>query len=111
MAAILDPKLRARVERAERWPKSLLVEAKPDLIRNGAVRMTLGKKGWKLGFDTDKAALIEDGVLDFWIDNQNRGRIMNSDPRDFGLVHYADIPAAPGRAFLSPEGRPTMPLA
>lgn len=95
-------------ERTKQWPQVSLAEAKPDGLRNGVVRMLLGKKGWQLGFDADKAALIEDGTLDLWIDNQNRGRIMNSDPRDFGLVHYADIPSGTGRAFISPAGWPTL---
>ena len=64
----------------------------PDLLRNGVVRVTFGKKGWKFGFDADNATLIEDGTLDFWIDNQNRGRILNIGPEKLGLARFADCP-------------------
>lgn len=44
-------------ERAERWPQPPLVEAQPDLLRNGVVRVAFGKKGWQFGFDAAKASV------------------------------------------------------
>lgn len=79
-------------ERVDRWPDDQSVQATTNSIRNGVVRVAFGKKGWKFGFDADNATLIEDGALDFWIDNQNRGRIMNIGPEKLGLVRFADAP-------------------
>ena len=89
------------VERAQRWEEANVGDATCDhqsgagRISNGILAVTFGKKGWELGFQPlgEPAAgklLIKDGGLDFWIDNQNRGRIMNSDPKDLGLARYAD---------------------
>ncbi len=93
-------------------------------MSNGVVRMTIDKGGWNLAFDApaDSVAkpgkagakslpntLIEAGQADFWIDNQNRGRIANADPKVLGLVHF---PPA-GRmekceASVTPDGRPVI---
>lgn len=94
-------------ERTEGWSESRMAEAKPGMLRNSVVRVEFGKKGWRFGFDADKAALIEDGQLDFWVDNQNRGRIMNSDPKDLGLVRFQE-PFQQGTPAISPDGRPTL---
>lgn len=96
-------------ETAERWQEKQVVEAKPELLRNGVVRAEFGKKGWRFGFDAAKATLIEDGQLDFWVDNQNRGRIMNSNPKDLGLVHFATAAHVEKReASVTPDGRPAL---
>ena len=96
-------------ERAERWIEAPLAEATPEGMRNGLLRFTFGKKGWRLGFDADKAALLEDGQLDFWVDNQNRGRIMNGNPKDLGLVHFATAERVEKRAAsVTPDGRPIL---
>ncbi len=96
-------------EPAERWPERQLAEAKPDMLRNGVVRVEVGKKGWRFGLDADKTALIEDGQLDFWVDAQNRGRIMNSDPQDLGLVRFATAARVEKReASVTPDGRPVL---
>ena len=95
-------------ERVERWPDCQVVEAKPDAIRNGVVRVTFGKKGWKFGFDADNATLIEDGTLDFWIDNQHRGRILNIGPEKLGLARFADAAVQKTEAFVTAAGRPSL---
>jgi len=96
-------------EPAPQWPESRLVEASPETLRNGVVRVDFGAKGWRFGFDADKAALVENGQLDFWIDDQNRGRIMNSDPKDLGLVHFASVAKVERReASITPDGRPIL---
>lgn len=89
-------------------------------LRNGVVRVALDEAGWDLGFDrpttaggaAEKAArdlLIENGRLDFWIDNQNRGRIMNADPKDLGLVHFATAARLEEcSASVGPDGRPSL---
>ncbi len=79
-------------ERTDRWPEDQLIRATTNSIRNGVVRFALGKKGWTFGFDADNATLIEDGQLDFWVDDQNRGRIMNIAPEKLGLLRFADAP-------------------
>jgi hypothetical protein len=96
-------------EPAERWSESRLAEAKPEKLRNGVVRVEFGKKGWRFGFEADKATLIEDGQLDFWVDDRNRGRIMNSDPNDLGLVRFATA-ARVGKSevAITPDGRPVL---
>ena len=68
-------------ETAERWQEKQVVEAKSELLRNGVVRVEFGKKGWKFDFDAPKAALIEDGQLDFWVaakagDISDRGLVL-----------------------------------
>ena len=97
-------------ERAPRWPENQLVKAKPGLLRNGVVRMALEKKGWNFGFDAERATLVEDAELEFWVDNQNRGRLLNSSPRDLGLADYAEATLEKSEAFMSPEGRPSLRL-
>ena len=95
-------------ERAEHWPQPPTVEAQPDLLRNGVVRVAFGKKGWKFGFDADNATLVEDGTLDFWIDNQNRGRILNIGPEKLGLARFADSRVEKTEAFVTADGRPSL---
>ncbi len=105
-------------ERAEKWADDAMVSAAYDSarqsgeIRNGVVAATLGKKGWNLSFDgagTNRPALIKDGVLDFWVDNQNRGRIANGNPKDMGLLQFsADARAEKCEASVSPDGRPAI---
>ncbi|MEI7732375.1 MAG: hypothetical protein WCO56_22580 [Verrucomicrobiota bacterium] len=95
-------------ERAERWTEAQLAEAKPEGMKNGVLRFALGKKGWNLGFESGKATVIEDGALDFWIDNQNRGRIMNISPKDLWLVQYADSVQEKCDAAVTPDGQPAI---
>ena len=45
-------------EGAERWPDGPALETKPDALRNGVVRVTFEKKGWKFGFDADQATRV-----------------------------------------------------
>lgn len=97
-------------EPAERWSESQLAEAKPEMLRNGVVRVDFGEKGWRFGFEAEKAALIEEGQLEFWVDDQNRGRIMNSDPKDLGLIRFRNR-SPKGTASFSPDGRPTLTVA
>jgi len=113
-------------ERAERWQdtKGLAVAtcdeaAGTGALANGLLRVAFGKKGWNLAFEPPalgagdaapgKNVLIQNGALDFWIDNQNRGRIMNADPKDLGLVHFATAARLENcEASVGLDGRPTF---
>ena len=46
-------------------------------LRNVDAPMGLEEKGWNFGFDAEKATLVENAKLEFWVDNQNRGRLLN----------------------------------
>jgi len=96
--------------RAERWPGAPPIEAKQDLLRNGVARVAFAKKGWQFGFDAEKAAVIEDGTLDFWIDDQNRGRILNIAPEKLGLARFADSQIEKAEAGITPTGRPSLQI-
>lgn len=54
-------------------------------LSNGVVRVDLDRAGWKLSFAAPDATLVHNGVLDLWVDNQDRGRIANADPKQLGL--------------------------
>ena len=107
------------VARAEAWPADTWTHAEctPDatrgLLANGVIRWTPSPRGWSLGFDTPSAGdtlVIKEGLLDFWVDNQNRGRILNADPVDLGLASYRDAKLVRATASVTPEGRPTVTL-
>ncbi|MCL4203024.1 MAG: hypothetical protein KJ000_11025 [Pirellulaceae bacterium] len=106
-------------ERADRWQESALVEANAGtenasgVIRNGLLRVEFGNQGWNLGFagsaeSREETRLITNGKLDFWIDDQDRGRILNSDPRDLGLARYAEATLIAAEASVEPDGRPVL---
>lgn len=80
-------------------------------LRNGIVNFTLEKKGWGLAFEvpgTNKPALIKDGLLDFWVDDRNRGRIANGNPKDLGLLQFAaDARVEQCEASVT-DGRPSI---
>jgi hypothetical protein len=104
-------------ERAEQWPedKVTMATCEPSgaaaVMKNGVLRVTFGKTGWNLAFDaaeTDKTFLVQDGTLDFWIDNQNRGRITNADPKELGLRRYANARLEKCEAAVGPDGRPAI---
>jgi hypothetical protein len=114
---------RSRLEltatRADAWPADTWTRAEcsPDasagVLANGMVRWTPGARGWSFGFDTPNAGetlLIKDGVLDFWVDNQNRGRILNADPVDLGLASYREARLVRATASRTPAGRPVVTL-
>jgi hypothetical protein len=80
-------------------------------MKNGILHFTFGKKGWRLGFEKEKAGLIEDGGPDFWIDNQNRGRITNADAnyvKQLRLVRFADATVEKCEASVGADGRPVI---
>ncbi len=104
-------------ERAEQWPedKVTMATCEPSgasaAMKNGVLRVTFGKTGWNLAFDaaeTEKTFLVQDGTLDFWIDNQNRGRITNADPKEMGLRRYANARLEKCEATVGPDGRPSI---
>lgn len=105
------------VQRAERWEDAAVAKASSDAasatgtIGNGVLSVEFGKKGWNLRFQNavlDQGLLVRDGGLDFWVDNQNRGRIMNSDPHDLNLARYANSKLEHCETTLTPEGRPVF---
>ena len=80
-------------------------------LRNGVVQMTMGDKGFNFGFDVPKATLIEESMMNFWVDDQNRGRLSNNDSKllkPLGLLRFIDFPVANRKAFVGPDGRPTL---
>lgn len=107
------------VEPAPRWDEAVMAQARCDpanstgVIRNGVLNVTFGKAGWDLAFD-DAAGqaggkiLVRGGLLDFWVDNQNRGRIQYGNPKDMGLARYADAAFEKCQAMVAPDGRPTF---
>ncbi|MCX7047859.1 MAG: GDSL-type esterase/lipase family protein [Candidatus Sumerlaeota bacterium] len=100
-------------EKSDRWQEAKVADAKPEEVRNGILRFAFGKKGWRLEFEKEKTGLIEDGALDFWIDNQNRGRITNGDAsylKQLGLARFADAPVEKREASVSPDGRPSIKI-
>jgi hypothetical protein len=93
-------RLQLAIEAASAWENSPPVEAKPDLIRNGVVRVSFAPEGWELAFDAGPAtnmALIRDGQLDFWIDDQNRGRISMESPSTGCGVGLSTLLPTPGK--------------
>ena len=101
---------------ADRWEEFAPADAQSGeeigtgSIRNGILRATFGKRGWDLGFtgtteEAESSLLVTGGKLDFWVDDQNRGRIMNVDPRELGLARYADAALESSRAWVEPDGR------
>lgn len=88
-----------------------LVSASEEQLRNGIVSMTMGPKGFSFGFDAPQATLIEESMMNFWVDDQNRGRLSNNDPKllkPLGLLRFVDFPVENRKAFVAPDGRPTL---
>jgi len=83
-------------------------------IANGVLSVRIDKSGWNLGFAPTAQApaklLIQNGKLDFWVDNQNRGRIANSDPADLGLIHSTTASFEKCAASVSPDGGPSIQI-
>ncbi len=105
---------------------------------NGIVRFKLGPAGWALGFnpgdgfgiapvraanapaidpakrpnaDADPLMMIDKGNLQFWIDNQNRGRLTNGKPGDMGLVNFpASATLVKCESSVNPGGVPSIAL-
>jgi hypothetical protein len=97
-------------------------------MRNGVARVVMDKDGWTLAFDgpwdsevkaagadrqskaaTNPFAVITKARLDFWVDNQNRGRISNAKPADLGLAHFpADARIEKCEASVSADGIPSI---
>lgn len=108
------------------WPESQVVQASCDpasasgAIANGILGMRFDPKGWRLAFTplhdgrpaatlADQNVLVENGQLDFWVDTENRGRLLNNNPRDLGLIHYAtDAHFEKCDAATGPDGRPVF---
>ncbi|MEI7946204.1 MAG: glycoside hydrolase family 98 domain-containing protein [bacterium] len=87
------------------------VSASGAQLRNGVVQMTMGDKGFNFGFDVPKATLIEESMMNFWVDDQNRGRLSNNDSKllkPLGLLRFIDFPVENRKAFVAPDGRPTL---
>lgn len=107
-------------ERAAQWPEDKVAAATCEpsgaaaVMKNGVIRVTFGKTGWSLAFDaaeTEKTSLVHDGTLDFWIDNQNRGRITSADPKELGLRRYAASARLERcEAAVGPDGRPSIKI-
>lgn len=105
-------RIECKVEAADQWQHPIPVEATPVLLRNGVLRVSFGAQGWDLAFDGERsqaAGLVTGGQLDFWVDGRNRGRIMNGDPRQFGLSRFAtDAREVKREATVMPDGSPRL---
>ncbi|MBI4625470.1 MAG: hypothetical protein HY736_19895 [Verrucomicrobia bacterium] len=104
---------------AAAWPDRAWIrtEGRPDggqaLLGNGIVRWALGPGGWEFGFDPavpEGAVLIRGGTLDFWVDRENRGRILNGEPADYGLESFRAARLERAAAAVTPDGRPTVTI-
>lgn len=102
---------------AERWNEAATVEAAFDAartnatLRNGVLEFGHSSKGWKLalaGPGTNRPGLIRDGLLEFWVDRQNRGRIANGNPKDMGLRQFSANTHTETFTAAVVEGRPTL---
>ena len=80
-------------------------------LNNGIVRFVPTAKGWHFGFAAERARLIEDGNLEFWVDSQNRGRISNGDKNNLthlGLAPFSGAKLESSAATCGADGRPTF---
>ena len=118
---------------------SSLISAKCDpadlngSMKNGVASFLLKKSGWTLAFDvpadsdikpagklnekvdqkkkavSNPFAMISGGMLDFWVDGQNRGRISSANPAEIGLAHYSvDSKIEKCESAVSADGRPSI---
>jgi hypothetical protein len=80
-------------------------------LNNGVVCFVPTAKGWQFGFAAERARLIEDGNTEFWVDNQNRGRISNGDKinlTQLGLAPFSGAKLESSAATLGADGRPAF---
>ena len=110
--AALTPqsKLELVVAGAAQWSATPVATAKENgELNNGVVRFVSAAKGWQFGFVAERARLIEDGNMEFWVDNQNRGRISNGDKNNLtqlGLAPFSGAKLESSAAMLGADGRP-----
>lgn len=99
-------------ERAAQWSTTPVATAAANgELNNGVVRFAPTPKGWQFSFAADRARLIEDGNLEFWVDNQNRGRISNGDKNNLtqlGLAPFSGAKLESGAATFDYNGVPTF---
>lgn len=101
-------RLALRVETTAAWPLDTVAAATGGELRNGCLRFAYGQRGWRFGFDTPGPTwLVQDAALDFWVDTQNRGRLMNAPPQALGLQHFADAQWVEQQAGVV-AGRPSL---
>lgn len=129
----LSPRSRLKLvaEPCDRWPDSTIVQAaarrqasrdaRPDhyadgrheaiaRMTNGVVTVDLDRTGWRLSFGSDKTTLVTGGSLDFWVDDQNRGRITNTDPRQLGLARLVGSAIEGCDSSVRADGTPQITI-
>jgi len=106
-------------------------------ISNGVVSLSMAAAGWKLRFSpasqeklapvrasnaesddgkrvgdpADPLLMIDKGGLQFWIDNQSRGRLAHGDPAELGLVNFPKSASVVSCvSSVSPEGVASLTL-
>ena len=99
-------------ERAAQWNATPVATASTNgALDNGIVHFAPAARGWQFGLAADHARLIEDGALEFWVDNQNRGRISNGDKNNLihlGLAPFSGAKLESSAATFDYNGLPTF---
>ena len=94
------------------------VKAGTALVNNGVVELKYRAGRWSLAYagvqaKTDSAnsrGLIENCQLDVWLDTEQRGRLMDLDPKPLGLIHADEAKLAGGEAKVNSDGSVTLTL-
>ena len=78
---------------------------------NGVLAFAIDGEGWRLGFAEGKSAdlpeqvcLLSGAKSDYWIDREPRGRMLHSDPADYGLVPGTSGVIVTSAATTTPDG-------
>lgn len=95
------------------------IKAGTATVDNGFVALNYRSGRWSLAYSgpmADRIAkpgerqIITDCRLDAWLDTEQRGRLMNLDPKALGLIHLDTATLAGGEAKVNPDGSVTLTL-
>jgi hypothetical protein len=110
--AALAPQSRLELaaRRSAQWSTTPVAAAKDNgELNNGVVQFVPGAKGWQFGFAAEHTRLIEGAALEFWVDNQNRGRISDGSRENLtrlGLAPFSGAKLESSAATCGADGRP-----
>ena len=88
-------------------------------VNNGVVVLDYRAGRWSLAYASSQSGsktpstsriLIENCYLDIWMDTEQRGRLMDLDPKPLGLIHVDDATLAGGEAKVNSDGSVTLTL-
>ncbi len=114
VCAALPPQSRLELvaRRAAQWSTTPVATAQASgELGNGVVRFVPTAKGWQFGFAAGRARLIEDAALEFWVDNQNRGRISDGSRENLtrlALAPFSGAKLESSAATCGADGRPVF---